>query len=136
MRPFASISKNAARKRREVILSRHLIQPQRTRRTRRWPSNFPSCTFVSFVVSAVAFDLLCELLLSLNHQVRLRVGGARAGLSAADCNQVVASRNETISRFIHIAQVAWSQGELDVFLLAGFEVNASEPAQRTQGCAR
>jgi hypothetical protein len=80
--------------------------------------------------------LLRQFLLSLDHQVRIGVGGAGPWLSSADGNQVVAGGDETIARFIHVAKVARTEGEFHVFLLTRFQVDAGDPAQRTQRCAR
>src|SRR5579872_978041 len=75
-------------------------------------------------------------MLSLNHQVRLGVGGARSGLSPADSNQVVAGGDEAISRFIHVAEIPRTKRELYMLLLPGLDMDAGEAAQRSQGGAR
>ena len=47
--------------------------------------------------------LFGQLLLSLNQQVRIRMGRPSFGLPSADRDQVIARRDETVSRLIHIA---------------------------------
>ena len=63
----------------------------------------------------------------------MRGGGSR--LPSTDRNQVIAGREHAISRFIHIAEVARTQCELHVFLLARFQMDASEAAQSMQRSA-
>lgn len=46
--------------------------------------------------------LFGQFLFALNHQVRIRMGRASSRLPSADRNQVVASRDEAISRFVYI----------------------------------
>src|SRR6266576_4093872 len=97
---------------------------------------FPSCTFVSFVVKAVAFDLLRQFLFSLNHQVRIRMGRRGSRLSSAYGDEIVSCTDEPVSSLVDVAEIARTECQLHMLLLAGFQVNALKAAERLQRCAR
>ena len=54
--------------------------------------------------------LFGQFLFALNHQVRIRMGRPSSRLASANRDQVIARRDEAISRFIHIAQVPRTEG--------------------------
>src|SRR5262249_51778558 len=63
-----------------------------------------------------------QLLFALDGEVSVGVSGRGARLAAADGDQVVAGRDQAVSRLVHIAQVASCQSQLHMLLLAGGEV--------------
>lgn len=77
--------------------------------------------------------LLRQLLLSLNRKMSVCVRGRRARLPAADRDHVISRRDQTIPGLIDVAQIARPQRQLDVLLLAGIQMNASESPQSRSG---
>src|SRR6266496_2378876 len=60
------------------------------------------------------------------------MGRSGSRLPSADGNQVVSGRDEAITRFIHVAEVACAKGQLYVLLLPRLQMDPREPAQRLQ----
>src|SRR5262249_31966325 len=79
--------------------------------------------------------LLRQLLLTLNGEMRIRVSGLRAGLPASDCDQVISSADITVAGVVHVAEIARTQGQLHVLLLARLQMHALEAAESLERCA-
>src|SRR5579864_1690473 len=66
----------------------------------------------------------------------IRMGCRPSRLSSAHGDQVIAGTDQTISSLVDIAEIPRTERQLHMLLLAGFEMNALEAAERLHRRAR
>src|SRR5579864_1900644 len=68
--------------------------------------------------------------------MRIRMGRRGSRLSSAHSDEIVSGTDESVSSLIHVAEIPRTERQLHMLLLAGFEMNALESAERLQWRAR
>src|SRR5207302_3629289 len=68
--------------------------------------------------------------------MRIRIGRRGSRLSSAYGDEIVSCTDEPVSSLVDVAEIPRTERQLHMLLLAGFQMNALEPAQRLQRCAR
>src|SRR5580693_484953 len=68
--------------------------------------------------------------------MRIRMGRRGSRLSSAHADEIVSGTDEPISSLVDIAEIPRTERQLHMLLLAGFEMNALEAAERLQRRAR
>ena len=80
--------------------------------------------------------LLRQILGSCDREVSDDIRSAFAGLASADTELVVAGGDDSVSRFVHDAQVARREVQLHLLGLAGAQMHSRKAAQSQQRCSR
>src|SRR5437660_5055893 len=64
--------------------------------------------------------------------MRIRMGRRSSRLSSAYGDEIVSCTDEPVSSLVDVAEIPRTERQLHMLLLAGFQMNALEPAQRLQ----